>query len=173
MPAITPRGLEINVEAARAMDAIGVARTMLRSATTASLATLDPGGYPYCTVTNIIVDSGGKPFIFMAYLSLHARNIELDNRIAITVADMDKDVLTTPRLTLVGRAERVTGPSFDDLKQRYMDRFPKSKLYLTLPDSMIFRIEVEAIQLNGGPAQNANSITPFDLVEDLTPAPPA
>ena len=167
MPAITPRGLEINVDAARPMDAIGVARTMLRSAKTASLATLDPSGYPYSTVTNISVDATGRPFIFMSNLALHARNIGLDDRVSITIADMEKDVLTTPRLSLVGRAQRVSGADYEDLKQRYMDRFPKSKLYLTLPDSMIFYIETEAVQLNGGPAQNANAVTPFDLVEDL------
>lgn len=167
---ITPRGLEINRDAARPMDAIGVARTMLRSARTASLATLDPSGYPYSTVTNLAVDASGRPFIFMASLALHARNIELDNRVSITVADMAKDVLTTPRLTLVGRAERTTGADYEDLKQRYTEAFPKSKLYLSLPDSLIFRIETEAVQLNGGPAQNANAVTPHDLVEDLAPA---
>lgn len=173
MTPITPRGLEINLDAARPMEAIAVARTMLRSAKTASLATLDPGGYPYSTVTNIAVDAAGKPFIFMVKLSLHARNIELDDRVSITVADMNKDVLTTPRLSLVGRAKRVTGAEYEDLKQRYMEHFPKSKLYLTLPDSLIFRIETEAVQLNGGPAQNANSVTPLDLIEDLVTTPAA
>jgi len=173
MKPITPRGLEINIDAARPMDAIGVARTMLRSAKTASLATLDPSGYPYSTVTNILVDATGRPVIFMSNLALHARNIGLDDRVSITIADMDKDVLTTPRLSLVGRAQRVTGAEYEDLKQLYMERFPKSKLYLTLPDSMIFHIETEAVQLNGGPAQNANAVTPFDLVEDLTSTPAA
>lgn len=170
MPAITPRGVEINVAAARPMDAIGVARTMLRSARTASLATLDPSGFPYNTATNIAVDGSGKPFVYMAGLSLHARNIELDDRISINIADMNKDVLTTPRLSLVGRARRATGAEFESLKQLYVERFPKSKLYLSLPDSMIFYVETESVQLNGGPAQNANSVTPFDLVEDLVAA---
>ncbi|MFD2677332.1 HugZ family protein [Camelimonas lactis] len=169
MPPITPRGREINADAARPLDAISLARTMLRSAKTAAIATLDPGGYPYSTATNIAVDDAGKPFIYMAGLSLHARNIALDDRVSITIADMDKDVLTTPRLSLVGRARRVEGAAYETLKQRYMERFPKSKLYLALPDSSIFYIETEAVQLNGGPTQNANSVTPLDLVEDLAP----
>ncbi|MGV2980920.1 pyridoxamine 5'-phosphate oxidase family protein [Camelimonas sp. ID_303_24] len=169
MPPITPRGLEINAAAARPLDAIALARTMLRSARAAALATLDPSGYPYSTATNLAVDDAGKPFIYMANLSLHARNIELDPRVSITIADMDRDLLTTPRLSLVGRAMRVMDAEYETLKQRYMERFPKSKLYLALPDSRIFHIEIEAVQLNGGPAQNANSVTPFDLVEDLAP----
>lgn len=171
MPPITPRGLEINIDAARPMDAIAVARSMLRSAKTASLATLDPSGYPYSTVTNILLDSEGRPHIFMVNLALHARNIGLDDRVSITVAEMDRDVLTSPRLSLVGRAKRVVGDEYEELKQRYMARFPKSKLYLSLPDSMIFHVDTEAVHLNGGPAQNANAITPLDLfgADDLVP----
>lgn len=164
MPPITPRGLEINLNAARPMDAIGVARTLLRTAKTASLATLDPSGYPYSTVTNLLVDDTGRPFIFTVNLALHARNIGLDDRVSITVAEMDKDVLTSPRLSLVGRAKRVLGDEYETVKQRYMERFPKSKLYLTLPDAIIYRVDTEAVHLNGGPAQNANAIVPLDLL---------
>lgn len=167
MTPITPRGIEINLAAARPLDAINLARIMLRSARTVSLATLDPGGYPYCTVTNIATDAAGVPYFFMALLSLHARNIEHDTRLSITVADMDKDVLTTPRLTLVGRAERVERHEFDSLGERYVVRFPKARLYLGLPDALLYRIRVEAVQLNGGPAQNANDVKPDDLLGDL------
>ena len=59
MPAITPRGIELNLDAVRPMDAIGVARTLLRTTRVTSLATLDPGGYPYSTVTNLIVEPDG------------------------------------------------------------------------------------------------------------------
>ncbi len=170
MTPITPRGIEINIAAARPLDAIAVARTMLRSARTTSLATLDPSGYPYCTVTNIATDEAGVPYFFTALLSLHARNIERDQRISITVADMEKDVMTTPRLSLVGRAERVPPDEFDRLGERYVARFPKAKLYLGLPDALLYRIRVEAVQLNGGPAQNANDVQPTDLVGDLAGA---
>lgn len=167
MTPITPRGIEINLAAARPLDAVSLARTMLRSARTVSLATLDPGGYPYCTVTNIVTDAAGTPYFFMALLSLHARNIEHDARVSITVADMDKDVLTTPRLSLVGRAMRVEQHEFDSLGERYAARFPKARLYLGLPDALLYRLRVEAVQLNGGPAQNANDVKPADLVSDL------
>lgn len=170
MTPITPRGIEINIAAARPLDAIEVARTMLRSARTASLATIDPAGYPYCTVTNIATDAAGVPFFFMAGLALHARNILQDERVSISVADMSKDVLTTPRLSLVGRAIRVPQDEFDSLSQRFVERFPKSKLYLSLPDALIYRVVTEAVHLNGGPAQNANDVKPADLFSDLQTA---
>ncbi len=170
MLAITPRGAEINLDAARPMDAIGVARTLLRTNRVTTLATLDPGGYPYSTVTNLIVEPGGVPAVFMAGLSIHARNIEADPRVSMTVADSRTDVMVTPRLTLSGRAQQVPADETADLKARYVERFPKSKLYLGLPDALFYRIQTQAVQLNGGPAQNANSVTPEDLLIDLDTA---
>jgi putative heme iron utilization protein len=170
MPAITPRGVEINLDAARPMEAIRVARTLLRTSRVTTLATLDPGGYPYSTVTNLIVEPDGVPVVFMTGLAVHARNIEADPRVSMTVADTRTDVMTTPRLTLSGRAGQVPADETSALKERYMERFPKSKLYLGLPDALFYRIRTEAVQLNGGPAQNANAVTPEDLLTDLEAA---
>lgn len=170
MPVITPRGIEVNLDTARPMDAIRIARTLLRTNRVTSLATLDPGGYPYSTVTNLIVEPDGVPVMFMASLTIHARNIEADPRVSITVADTRTDVMTSPRLTLSGRAVRVPTGDIAALKARYVERFPKSKLYLSLPDAQLYRIHTEAVQLNGGPAQNANAVTPQDLLTDLAPA---
>lgn len=166
MPAITPRGVEINLDAARPIEAIRVARTLLRTSRVTTLATLDPGGYPYSTVTNLIVEPDGAPAVFMAGLSIHARNIEVDPRVSMTVADSRTDVMVTPRLTLSGHAHLVPADETADLKTRYVERFPKSKLYLGLPDALFYRIQTQAVQLNGGPAQNANSVTPADLLND-------
>ncbi len=170
MPAITSRGVEIDTDAARPIDAIRVARTLLRTSRITTLATLDPGGYPHSTVTNLIVEPDGVPVIFMASLAIHARNIEADPRVSITVADTRGDVMTSPRLTLSGRAVRVARDDVSPLKARYIERFPKAKLYLGLPDALLCRIRAEAVQLNGGPAQNANAVMPEDLQTTLGPA---
>ncbi|GHC71289.1 HugZ family protein [Limoniibacter endophyticus] len=163
MKAITPRSIEINPEAARPIDAIKVAKDLLFSAKVAALATLDPSGFPYSTVTNLLIDAEAMPVLFMARLSLHARNIEADPRVSITVADYASDVMVTPRLTLSGHVELISGPDLASFKDAYAERFPKSKLYLQLPDALLYRLYIEAVQLNGGPARNANKITPQDL----------
>ncbi|AGT08045.1 HugZ family pyridoxamine 5'-phosphate oxidase [Paracoccus aminophilus] len=170
MTAITPRGLEINLDAARPMEPAQVARQMLLTSRVAALATLDPGGFPYNTATNLVVRADGTPLIFTASLALHARNIEADPRVSLSLADHGRDVLVTPRLSLSGRMERVTGPTIDAAKDLYLRRFPKAKLYLSLPDARIYQMKIEAVQLNGGPAQNANDVTPDHLRLDLSGA---
>ena len=170
MDAITPRGIEIDRSSARPMDAIRVARTLLRISRAAGLATLDPGGYPYATMTNLVVEADGTPAVFMAGLTLHARNVDADPRVSLTMADLGSDMMTTPRLTLSGEAERVEGAAAEALRARFRERFPKAQLYLGLPDSRFYRICVRAVQLNGGPTRNANDVTPADLLTDLAPA---
>ena len=164
MTPITPRGVEIDLDAARPLDAPGVARQLLHTTRTVTLATLDPSGHPYSTVTNLLVEADGTPVIYASHLAVHSRNMLADPRVSLTLADMATDVLTTPRLTLVGRAVRVPADQIKALKAAYSARFAKSKLYLALPDSILFRIMVEAVHLNGGPARNANgALTPADL----------
>ncbi len=170
MSAITPRGIEINLDEARPIAAVRVARTLLRTNRVASLATLDPGGYPYSTATNLIVEPDGVPVVFMTGLAVHARNVAVDPRVSITVTGSTIDVMTAPRLTLSGSAEPVPADKTAALKTRYIERFPKAKLYLGLPDALLYRIKAEAVQLNGGPAQNANAVMPEDLLTDLEPA---
>lgn len=169
---ITPRGMEINLSSARPFEAMQEARTLLRTVRLVSLATIDPrSGYPYSMATNLAVEPDGAPYFFAARLAIHARNIEADNRVSIALAEPGApDALTRPRLTLVGRARLIPAAGAAEAKERYSLRYPKSKLYLDLPDACLYRVEVEALQINGGPAQNANELTADALKTDLSGA---
>ncbi|NWJ26699.1 HugZ family protein [Rhizobium sp. RM] len=171
-PVITPRGAKIEASAGAPFEAVRVARDVLHTSRIAALATLDPvSGYPYTTATNVAIDPDGTPFFFAARLALHARNIEADPRISLTLAPFNKgDALTLPRLTLVGKAELIGEDDVPDAKARYIARYPKAKLYLSLPDTQLYRLRIEGVQINGGPARNASNITPDDLKTELSGA---
>ena len=170
--AITPRTANIEPSAGAPFEAVRVARDVLHTSRTAGLATLDPqSGYPYNTATNIAVEPDGTPFFFTARLALHARNIEADPRISLVLAPFNKgDALTLPRLTLVGKAVLIADEDVPLAKARYIARYPKAKLYLALPDTQLYRLRIEGVQINGGPARNASNITPADLRTDLSGA---
>ncbi|QCI97398.1 HugZ family protein [Agrobacterium larrymoorei] len=171
-PPITPRTAEIEPSAGAPFEAVRIARDVLLTSRTAGLATLDPtSGYPYNTATNIAVEPDGTPFFFAARLALHARNIEADPRISLVLAPFNKgDALTLPRLTLVGKAELIGESEVNVAKARYIARYPKAKLYLALPDTLLYRLNIEGVQINGGPARNASNITPADLRTDFADA---
>lgn len=169
---ITPRSATIEPSAGAPFEAIRVARDVLHTSRTAGLATLDPhSGYPYNTATNIAIEPDGTPFFFAARLALHARNIEADPRISLVLAPFNKgDALTLPRLTLVGKAELIGEDEVPLAKERYIARYPKAKLYLSLPDTQLYRLTIQGVQINGGPARNASNITPGDLRTNLSGA---
>ena len=168
---ITPRATELNRELALPFDARLAARTLLHEARICALATLDPSGHPYNTFTNLLVEADGTPLFWAAGLALHARNIARDARIAMSVADCAAaDMMTAHRLTLVGRAESLGPEEMPELGALYARRHPKAKLYLSLPDSRLYRLRVEAMQINGGPARNAQEITPADFAIELSDA---
>ncbi len=167
-PAITPRDIEINPAAAAEFDPVATGLALLHESHNGALSTLDPGGFPYGVVTNILPDYDGSPVFFMARLALHARNIAADNRVSLALADFGRpDALTRPRLTLVGHAEQVAAGDFAGLSARYVARFPKSRLYLQLPDAALFRIRVLGVNIGGGPGRNASDISFDALRADL------
>ncbi|MBJ2151180.1 HugZ family protein [Paracoccus sp. IB05] len=157
--AITPRDIEINPGAAAAFDPRGAGQVLLHESRNAALSTLDPGGFPYGVVTNILPDYDGSPVFFTARLALHARNIAADDRVSLALAGFDRpDALTQPRMTLVGHSRRVGPERMAALSARFAARFPKAKLYLQLPDAALFRIEVLGVTVGGGPGRNAADI---------------
>ncbi|MES5099601.1 pyridoxamine 5'-phosphate oxidase family protein [Agrobacterium sp. BA1120] len=170
IPPITPRSATIEPSAGAPFEAVRVARDVLHTCRIAGLATIDPqSGYPYNTATNIAIEPDGTPFFFAARLALHARNIEMDPRISLVLAPFSKgDALTLPRLTLVGKALLMGDDEVPLAKARYIARYPKAKLYLSLPDTQLYRLNIEGVQINGGPARNASNITPADLRTDLS-----
>lgn len=162
--AITPRDIEIDPSRGKPFDPVAAGRTLLLQSRSGALSTLDPGGFPYGVATNVIADHDASPVFFAARLALHARNVAADSRVSLALADFGKpDLLTRPRMTLTGHARAVEGAAEERLRLRWLARFPKAKLYLQLPDAMLFRLEVLDVTLGGGPGRNAGKVTFRDL----------
>jgi putative heme iron utilization protein len=168
-PPITPRGLPIPEGAGIPYDAGRLARELLRSMRAGALSTIDSGsGYPFGSVTNIATDQDGSPIFIMAWRALHTRNVHADNRVSLILADLGRgNALAQPRLTLVGRAVLVEDGQTERVKRRYLARHPKAELYTTLPDVRFYKLEIEDLQLSGGPNRNWASLTAADLLTDV------
>jgi len=169
---ITPRGIEINVDAGLPLDAPLAARTLLRTARAAAVSTLDAGtGHPYGSVTNLATDHDGTPIMLMAGLALHTRNVLADPRVALTLARLGAgDALAQPRLVLLGHARRADGETRARYERRYLMAHPKGQAYVNLPDSMFFGLEITGVKFSGGPGRNAGTVTPQDLACSLADA---
>jgi hypothetical protein len=151
-----------------AYDGVPVAKELLRTIRAGALATLDAGsGHPFASLVTVATEPDGAPLLLMSSLSAHVGNLERDPRCSILLAQGGKgDPLAHPRLTVMGRAARSAEAR---VRERFLARHPKARLYADFGDFSFWRVELEGGHLNGGFAR-AMSLTPPELATDLTGA---
>jgi heme oxygenase (biliverdin-IX-beta and delta-forming) len=155
-------------------EARRLARDLLRTARHGALATLDAqNGDPLATRTALVSDMDGAPVFLTSTLSAHTQALLADPRCSILVGEPGKgDPLAHPRLTVIGRAERIGAESDDSstrerLRRRYLARHPKAELYVDFPDFSFWRLAVTRASLNGGFGR-AYAMAPADVLTDMT-----
>ncbi len=131
-----------------------LARTLLRSARSCALAVLEPEtGVPFASRTLTGTDTDGTPVILVSALSLHTQALRADPRASLLAGEPGKgDPLAHPRLTVICTAEEVARDSAAHaaLRERFIRRHPKARLYVDFPDFAFFRLVPLRANLNGG-----------------------
>ncbi len=135
-------------------DARSQARDVMHKAAHAALAVIDPEtGFPFVSRVLIAMDADGAPVILVSGLSSHTKALMRDSRASALFGEPGKgDPLAHPRLTLRCSAERIDRQSqaHDRIRALFLDRHPKSKLYIDFPDFCFFRLVPLDASLNGG-----------------------
>ncbi|MBB4188380.1 HugZ family protein [Sinorhizobium terangae] len=154
-------------------EARKLARVLLRSAKSASLAAIEPesGGFPFVSRVLIGIDIDGAPVILVSRLATHTQALLADRRASLLTGEPGKgDPLAHPRLTVQCEAEEVPRDSEAHvrIRARFVRRHPKAKLYVDFPDFGFFRLNPLRASLNGGFGR-AYALT----AEDLAIASPA
>ena len=155
-------------------EARALARALLARADYAAIAALDPEtGHPLASRVALALDEDGAPVILTSKLAAHTPAIEADRRCSLLVGEpgMIKeakgDPLTHPRLTVIAEAMRVERDSgaHARLRERWLARHPKSKLYIDFPDFAFFRLTPLRGSLNGGFGK-AYELAASDILSD-------
>ena len=135
-------------------DARKQARDLMHKAAHAALGVIDPEtGFPAVSRVLIAVDTDGSPIILVSGLASHTRALLQDPRASILFGDPAKgDPLAHPRLTVRCKAERIDRQSevHDRIRGLFLDRHPKSSLYIDFPDFFFLRLVPLDASLNGG-----------------------
>lgn len=127
-------------------------RTLLRELDRASLATIlprEPAGWPYASLVLVAVDHDLSPILLLSDMAEHTKAIKADGRVSLLfdgTGGLDQP-LTGPRVTVLGRAERITD---DRLKARFLARHPDAALYAGFKDFGFYRLTVDRAHLVGG-----------------------
>ena len=142
-----------------------LARSLLDLARYASLATVNDAGHPSVSLVSLALDQDRTPVLLVSSLSSHTSQMRHDPRCALLVGEPGKgDPLAHPRLTVSCTAEFIARPSaeHDRLRPLYLQRQPKSELYIDFGDFCFVKLNILSASLNGGFGK-AYRMTPDDL----------
>jgi putative heme iron utilization protein len=145
------------------------ARTLVRRALKASLATLDAGtGHPYASLVTIATDVDGTPLFLISTLALHTKNIARDDRVSLLFDGTDGrgDPLAGGRVTLIGRAIKTQRPTAPG---RFLARHDSARGYADFPDFAFYELVPERAHFIGGFGRIVD-LPPSDLLIDMSGA---
>jgi putative heme iron utilization protein len=136
-------------------EARRLARVLLRSARSAAIAVVEPAsnGFPFVSRVLLGIDTDGVPVILVSALSTHTQALSADSRCSLLTGEIGKgDPLAHARLTIQCEAERLDRDSAAHarIRERFIRRHPKAKLYVDFPDFAFFRLTPLKASLNGG-----------------------
>ncbi len=130
------------------------ARELLKKERVGALSTLSlrHPGWPYGTLTPYALSARGEPLLLLSALAQHAQNLEADPRASLLVFDgaaAASDPRTAPRVTVVGRVERVDAAGEADARERYLAWHGSARGLLQL-DFSLYTLTVDEAQFVGG-----------------------
>lgn len=135
-------------------DAKQMAQHLLNSAKYVSLAVLDPlTGGPYVSRVLIARMPDGGLITLVSQLAAHTKALMHDPRVSLLAGEPGKgDPLAYPRITVQCLAEPVArdGDAHKAMRQVFLDRHAKAKLYIDFADFQFFRLLPQSANLNGG-----------------------
>jgi len=148
-------------------EARSLARKLVRQARYAAIAVLDPEtGDPLASRVLAGTDVDGAPVILISALAPHTAALLADPRASVLFGEIGKgDPLAHARITLKSKAVRVERDSQmgHHIRQRFIARHPKARLYVDFPDFAFFRLNPLSASLNGGFGR-AFALTADDLL---------
>lgn len=127
---------------------------LIRGSSETSLGTLE-GNRPFVSATGyVVVDENPWTLaLLLSDLSRHTRNIQKSPLVSLLVVENKKGIPIHERMrvTLLGEATVVSdGDTFERLRKSYLQRFPKSQAFFSLPDFRFYQVESCEIHWIGG-----------------------
>jgi putative heme iron utilization protein len=130
-------------------------RHLLSEVRFASLATLQPGsGHPLVTRIALVHLADFGLVSLISDLAGHSKALRADPRCSLLIGQPKAkgDPLTHPRLSVTCSAEltHFEPDRHQELRQKYLEAYPKSKLYIDFGDFQFVQFKVLYAALNGG-----------------------
>ena len=146
------------------------AKRVLRSASTASLATLSADGSPFASLVTVATDHAGGPILLISRLAVHTQNLARDDRASLLLVEPGGeagDPLAGARLSLTGRV----GPPDNEpvIRQRFLAFHPEAEGYAGFRDFSFRRFTIGGGHLVAGFGRIID-LRPADILTDVAAA---
>ena len=115
---------------------------------TAVLLTLR-NGRPFGSHVPYVFGSGWtRAYLHLSRLALHTQHLLDDPRVSLFIAEPDgpeKNPLALRRMNLQGEAAILSpdAPTYDEIKQRYLERFPQAEMMFGFGDFALWELRLE------------------------------
>lgn len=135
-------------------EARELARSLVRSAPYMSLAVIDAkSGFPSASRALTAIDLDGTPVVLVSALAGHTAGMLAEPRCSLLAGEPGKgDPLAHARISVQCLAEAVErdGAAHARIRERFLQRHSKARLYADFPDFRYFRLAPQQASLNGG-----------------------
>jgi putative heme iron utilization protein len=122
-------------------ETAGLLRKLIAQERTAHLGTLR-GGAPMVSMTLFMPEPDFSAFyVHVSRLAWHTQDMAQDARVALSISESDDrraDPFTLMRVTIRGESKKLENS--EDLKARWLARFPEQAINFTLADFSFWRI---------------------------------
>jgi len=130
------------------------ARTLVHLARSGMLSTLSRRhpGHPFGSVMPYAPDDQGAPLLLISSMAMHTQNLEADARASLlaTQPGWTEDPLAGGRVTLMGRAARVSDRERGAAREAYLARHSKAAFWVDFEDFGFWRLDVTDVYFVGG-----------------------
>ena len=111
-------------------------------------------GFPFGSVTPYSLSDGYSPLICISNIAQHTKNIDQDNRVALTILEKvsygeNAKPQSHGRVTIMGKASRVPKEK-TELFQNYYQRFPEAESFQEAYGFYLYQIEPVRMRYIGG-----------------------
>ena len=139
-------------EPARRRTPAEEARTLVAVNSLGTLSTLTAGGDPWGSLVAYGQLADGSPVLLVSTLAEHGRNLPLDGRASLVVAEgaQGGDPLDSGRVTLAGRAERPADAEADEARAAFLGAVETAHHYVDFGDFALYVLRVDRVRWVGG-----------------------
>lgn len=110
-------------------------------------------GYPFGSVMPYSLDESGRPLLLISAMAVHTQNLTADPRASLLIGappSGEGEGLGAARLTLLGRAEKLSAAQAEAAKPGYLAAHPDARHWVDYADFGFFRLGIEELYYVGG-----------------------